>query len=382
MFESITIKYNPQEHTLGQIAEALVFYDDVYLILGIQATEEILRNIDVEILKVLCSFGLHLCISTNEVTYLPIPGRGETPAMVHLKNGDLRRRTVERALLQKEHLEILTDQLQYFVDDIVGTTEPFEYNCQVKDAVIEDVINKHLHKTIIQHELEEIDSEYSLLDKHAKYEFRQLENGNLAFLGTSLSTGELEEQSRAKGSFVFRHENLLREMAHVYALMDFSAERNSTLLTSQVQSIIMSCKAKDMLRTLQVEQDAISSFENAFVIPGTNVADVINSGQKNFGDLVLLLRKAEDFKNWKKDVDDPSKFVTEYQQALSASLPWVKTNRGRVLRLILSSVLGIINTYAGIAYSAMDTFLIDKIQAGAWQPSQFVNGPLKKFVQK
>ena len=54
---------------------------------------------------------------------------------------------------------------------------------------------------------------------------------------------------------------------------------------------------------------------------------------------------------------------------------------GRGLALGAAFTNPITGTAAGTALSLADSFLLDKLIKG-WKPSQFIDGPLKDFVQR
>jgi hypothetical protein len=105
--------------------------------------------------------------------------------------------------------------------------------------------------------------------------------------------------------------------------------------------------------------------------------------------LLPILDKAERFKEWLKSSPADIDLVKEYFRAVTAE-SWIDKLPSKGLRWAIFTGSGIaldllgtggIGLGVGIALSAIDSFILDKILKG-WKPNQFVDGPLQRFVAK
>lgn len=381
MFHSITINYDRNTHTLGQIVECLLFYDEVNLIIKQGCLPDLWQCVGVDGLDRLREYGLVLYVATNAIGCSNIPGCGEDVYYTHLRNADMHYRVCEKSLKTFLATDKLDRGQTKKVEHYVEITQEFEFPDNALTAVREDIYEHSIHKEILQEQLREIDSPLSMFDRVNKYEFRKVERGFV--FDTNMTTGELELNASRCGQsgFSFRHNKLLLSMVEVYGLMDFSLQRDSVLYTSPAQSLIVSCKQRNVLERYNKDKRAIDDFERVEVHPFTSIAEAIDSGAKSFEDMVGLLDAAREFKVWKSQLSDTKMFVAEFDRAMKAQFPWTQCVTGKVLRFLFTSAVGILNTPMGILANGLDSLIVDKLSYGGWKPAQFVNGKLKRFMR-
>ena len=379
MFHSITINLDHTNHTFGNIVECLLFYDEVNLIVGIDGMAKLWRAIGPNDLQRLCDYGLHIYVLIDPITCAAIPGQGEDIWTFFLQNEDMRQRVFEKALKELYGTEQLGAEQKNIASRYRELSNEYRHSNKALAEVHEDIYKHFVHKKILQAQLEEIGSSMSMFDPANKYEFRPAKKGFV--YRTNLLCGELEEQAKRAGydDMYFRHQRFLMEMGEVYSLMYFAAEKESTLCTSSSQSLIMSCKQKDMLERRLGEQITITNFEKIETNSFNDLVGAVDSREKTIGEIVELLDVAQEFKQWKRDLPDTADFILEYQKAMSAQLPWVQRTPIKVLRFLITNVAGFIPVVGNVV-SAFDTFVVDKWKAGGWKPAQFVTGNLKKFM--
>lgn len=386
MFESIVIKYNKHYHTLGNIIECLLFYDNVNLIVDkIEDLPSLWTRIGIDGLIRLKNYGLYLYMSTSTIGCGGITGKGEDVYYLQLSGESMRHRICEKAVKEFYETETLDSEKQKIVQLYHDASEDFSYSERARQAMHDDIYQHFVHKDILQAQLKEIGSPLSMFDPHNKYEFRKVSNGFV--FNTTLLTGELEEQARRKGyvDMRFKHATFLIKLTELYGVMDLAADKNSALCVTPAESIIVSCKQKDILQRYSEEHTQIENFEKLEVSSFASIAEVVDSGEKSIDDICELLDCAQEFKDWKRSLSNESDFLVEYQKALQSNLPWVQRLPIKWTRLILTSGIGLIplvGSVLGPVASGLDTFLIDKWQAGGWKPAQFVNGELKRFVSE
>jgi hypothetical protein len=110
-------------------------------------------------------------------------------------------------------------------------------------------------------------------------------------------------------------------------------------------------------------------FEDAHIFSAA-----VNSGELSIKDALKLIDKTKKFRHWTKGLAPAAGLISEYHKAISKDTPLGKFPYSAV-RFLFSNVTGAAasswNPLAGIAVSAFDSFLIDKIFKG-WRPNIFV----------
>lgn len=381
MFNSITINYDKVTHTLGQIIECLLFYDEVNLVIKQDCLPDLWQRIGFDGLDRLKEYGLVLYIATNTIACGKFPGYGEDVRYVYLYSADMHYRVCEKSLKTFCQTEKLDREQTKIVEHYVDITQEFEFSNNALVAVHEDIYEHFIHKEILQEQLRELNYPISMFDRVNKYEFRKLEKGFV--FDTNMATGELELKVAQCGQpgFRFRHSGLLLNMVEVYELMDFSLQKNSVLYTSSAQSLIVSCKQRNVLERYNKDKSAIENFEQAEVHPFTSIAEVIDSGSKSFEDIVDLLHAAREFKIWKSQLSDEKSFVEEFDRAMKVELPWTQRVAGKVLRFLFTQGVGFLCAPLGVVANGLDSLIVNNLRCGGWKPAQFVNGELKRFME-
>jgi hypothetical protein len=120
---------------------------------------------------------------------------------------------------------------------------------------------------------------------------------------------------------------------------------------------------------------------------GRAIREAVTEKKKNFEDILQLVEAAGRFKEWLADVDPSSDLVKEYVQAV-CSASWADNLPPKVVRILLFNAAGaalsalttpVGGVTAGLLLSALDTFLVDRLVKG-WKPNQFVERALKQFI--
>lgn len=73
MFNTINIHFHSQRHTAGQLAECLLFYDQVNLVTSIDDMAKLITTIGVDELVELSHFGLRIITTDFTLGILPFP---------------------------------------------------------------------------------------------------------------------------------------------------------------------------------------------------------------------------------------------------------------------------------------------------------------------
>ena len=163
------------------------------------------------------------------------------------------------------------------------------------------------------------------------------------------------------------------------------SRHSSEFAIAPERAVIMSCKVAEVLSAAGNEIKVADAFQETVIDELPSIRDVIDSGQRTFRDVIHLVLKAQKFKDWLKKQGGADDLRTEYLQEVS-HLDWADKLPPKSLRWLIMTAASIalggttIGVVAGVALSAADALLLDKILKG-WKPNQFIEGTLKQFLR-
>ena len=182
-----------------------------------------------------------------------------------------------------------------------------------------------------------------------------------------------------------------------YLLGHIADTRRDLIVGSRLQSefavaparaLIASHKVAEILSAAGRGTKIAEMFQETVVDDVPSIREVVNSGQKNFRDVVRLVTQAEKFKEWLRKQGGTEDLRASYRKEIG-HLDWADKLPPKALRFLMMTAAGIIvgattspvvGVVATTAISAGDTFLLDKLLKG-WKPNHFVEGPLKQFLR-
>lgn len=164
----------------------------------------------------------------------------------------------------------------------------------------------------------------------------------------------------------------------------------SEFAMSSVSSAIAACKFSDLINKAIGGKERTSVFQEDVLDDLPSIREAVNSGARTFSDVVRLVEQAKKFKEWLRKQDPDEHLRKAYLRDVSHT-DWADNLPPKALRWLIFTAGGlalgaaftnpITGTAAGTALSLADSFLLDKLIKG-WKPSQFIDGPLKDFVQR
>jgi hypothetical protein len=216
--------------------------------------------------------------------------------------------------------------------------------------------------------------------------------------GTYKATTNIDFDA-ANGSFNKHAPANYQSVLTVPYLLSFIADtRRDLIVGSRHQSefamaperaVVASCKFAEVLSAAGRGLEVAEAFQEAAVDAVPSIRDAVNSGNRTFREVIQLLSKAEKFKVWLRKQGATEDLRKAYLPEI-AHLDWADKLPPKSLRWLLISAAGVgvgaalgatvVGTTAGLALSAGDTFLLDRLLKG-WKPNQFIEGPLKQFLR-
>ena len=135
-------------------------------------------------------------------------------------------------------------------------------------------------------------------------------------------------------------------------------------------------------------QEQLHAFTDLTLDSAHAIRDAVNRGQVPFADIVRLLDRADKFRDWLQKQPPDSDLVKAYYKAVVADT-WVEKLPGKSSRWGVFTAAGLaidacgaggLGTLAGVALSALDAFVLDKV-IGGWKPHHFVERDLMRTIQ-
>lgn len=265
--------------------------------------------------------------------------------------------------------------------------KPLEIERSVEFETIEDFSNGKYVEEAVLHLLKFFVPEYKPPEPLI---FNITTNGTHFFVETNIDFAKANEQyhkgvSPKHSSLNSRY--LLSNLVAVRSDWYFSSRFSSEIATNEISNVIFSLKFNDLLATRQRSDEQINVFQDYVFDDARAISEAINTGEKSFRDLLELLLKADKFKHWLKEQEPNQQLFKAYFQEVTKK-SWADKLPPKSIRWALFNLAGLgvdalgaggIGKVMGLAISASDEFLLDKILKG-WKPSQFINTSKNQFL--
>lgn len=174
-----------------------------------------------------------------------------------------------------------------------------------------------------------------------------------------------------------------------YEATYFAGTLNSEIAVAPVEQAVQAKTVEAIVRRHTQSSTQIERFVDLTLADAHAIREAVNSGAVSFSSVVKLLDSADKFRHWLREQPADSGLLRAYYQetvknSWAEKLP-TKSARWGVFTGIGFAVdalgAGGLGTAAGVAISAADAFLVDKLIMG-WKPHQFVEGDLKSLFNQ
>lgn len=401
MFRSIVLRPTSTDNRIdiGVLAEAMVFYQTVDLSLGEAALENLVKSIGLDSLSDLLSSG-HLRLNLlsdmtathhsnltgtdiyDFVTVLPLR-RDQTPRdplevliKVFERATGKRGKSTRAAnrLLRFVNFRTISDG----VDDSAGISSLARLDLDDRQYV-QFAIGDVLHSMMPGYALP---SGWNFTVNRTAQGLVVHTNLNLVALNR-----EYEKTEHPGHADSITIAGLIGWIQEARADIHLASEHLSELGTNEISASIIRRKLGAIAKVTNLRE--IQLFTQLNLGEGKAIREAINAGDRNITDLLTLVSESEKFRSWLGDVPEDANLVSEYLKAVTHR-GWSERLPTKLIRLFIFSGAGLIASaathgvaaaLAGLALSAADSLLLDKLISG-WKPSQFVTGPLNEFTGK
>ncbi len=396
MYESICISrqnvFTGSPLDLGFLAECLVFYREVRVIADADTFKFLVRACGHDVLIELFEMGslkIQFFDNMTAVGTLDAGSPAERHDFVTAAVSSTRFPQVARALFEEivgssgKGLSRLTQKFSRFVSRS-------EYAPSMLAEARTDIADEAYISSAVGSLLRYVAPEYEAPDPLV---FRPVVGSDDSiWVNTNIDFGAANESYHRHVPAAHSSLSAASILAHVLDTrrdIEVTSQYSSDIALAPVRSAMAACKFAEVLRHGEKNLQVLDLFQEVVIGDSRSIGEAVNSGQRDFSDVLKLVQKAERFKEWLKEQRDSSELRDAYCREVS-HLDWADELPSKGIRWLIISGAGlaidaiagtqIAATAGGLALSAADAFLLDKLLKG-WRPSQFIEGPLREFLR-
>ncbi|MEV4606015.1 hypothetical protein MRBLMR1_000951 [Neorhizobium sp. LMR1-1-1.1] len=402
MFEKILLRKGASapEIDLGLLAEALLFYQDVHIIMDPGTALHLEFAIGYANLKRLADDG-HASFSffrsffgassskQNGIainTLVQFQSAGKTPNTKWSSEDDL------ASVLARKGYE--TKKANSAARSIIKLAPPELMKLSGKSIDVIQMANEDLRDPQYMNAAARV----FLQDKTGQqippnWNFKAHEIGKGEFIVVTnydfpLLSAQYQKLNQLPANELLTPSSVLAEVLEARADVVFASKYMAESVTTPTRSAIIQNKF-ELIGNLrrQHSQADIELFQEIH-LNGNSLRTAINSGQRTFEEFLDLLDKTRKFKSWLKGVKPEAGLLKEYHDAVIRET-WLERLPNKSSRFTVMTGAGAIIDYfvtggaatvGALALGAADTFLVDRMLKG-WRPNQFVEKNLTPFLQ-
>lgn len=394
MFEKIVLRRS--EHgpalTVGDVAEALLFYQNVHIVLDYSTLVGFIKQFGMERLLALLARPNVSAVYCEEslATRTDRIGSFQPHSFVAMTvSGDQtigelksRRQRLEHVLERngyaKKYARQLVERFRRHVP-FRKLTDDYYLPGGVVAAATNDLNDAaFVHEAIRQAMAETVGAPTPL----GEFKFEIISAPPVFHVLTDIDFNRINEV-RAKHhppSGEISPAHLLNEILMARADTALSAHYGGEFYTSALSSRIVRLRHHELLRRAGINASELKEFQEIALSGTPTIREVIDAGERSFDEFLSILDKSQRFRDWIQTVNPDEKLVHAYMRDVTAE-GWITKLPSKTLRYVLGSIVGAVSPIVGLGLSAVDSLLIEKL-LGGWRPSHFIDTKLKPFLSK
>lgn len=376
--------------TAGQIAEALLFYQKVHLVIDRQTLFELLRQVGPSGLLSLVARPDFSAVYTEEIlgTITNSVGASKCHDFVALTlagtaAGDELKTPTQRLRHDLEQAGVPRDQSKKVAEAFLKRVPVRKMSGNhfveggIPDAARIDLTNSEYLNAAFSEIIAKTPGGYHpapslnvevFKGQQGFFVFDNIDYGRVNQLRAEMNP-PLEPLSTA---------HLLSHLHDARADLALAAHYGGDFVTSAVTSSVIRLKVDMLFKRSEVNAKARRDFTEVVLPDMPTVAEQVDSGARSFQEFLLLLDKSAKFREWLKSTNPDEGLTREYLRAIS-SQDWIQTSKSKTIRYLLTLAADATNPIAGFTAGLIDNFLIEKLFSG-WRPNHFINDRLTPFL--
>lgn len=393
MFEKIVLRRSETgvTLTLGEVAEALLFYQKVHLVLDPASLRALITSLGTRELLALVARKRLTAVYAEDSLVVRNDSFGSiehhefsTMMMIAGKPNEKvrtsRRGRLELALESAGHSRGEARKLaERFIEliPIKQYSSDFFTPGGIHKAATGDLIDANYVTATIRRVLQE-QIGFEPFTENLRTEVIQVPGKFVLRSNINFAEGNARRKAIDPTLEPITEGNLLVPLIDARADTTIAAHYGGDFFTSAVSSDIVRLRYAELLKRPGISAAELLQFKDIVLRDYPTIREVINSGTRTFDDFLGLLGKSDKFRQQIHRMSPDANLVHEYTREITKE-GWAATLPAKVVRYVLGLGAGAVGPGIGALASAADTFLLDKIGKG-WRPSHFVDTKLKPFL--
>lgn len=392
MFDHVVLRRaeGGQAVSAGQIAEALLFYQKVHLVIDRGTLLGLVKQIGMPQLLTLLQrqdFSAVYCeemlgTSTNNVGAFQLHSlvaftlSGDQTAGQLKTVEDRLRFELERAGLPKAEARRFT---KAFMDRVPVRRFSGSHFIVggITEAAKRDVLDADYTKEAVRRVLKVIPGGYEA-GSDLKFDVIETKLGIHVFTNIDFEAINRKRAAVVPPEDPLTTAHLLSNILDARADLSLASFYGGDFVTSASASAIIQVRYAELLRRSTLNAASLQNFVEV-VLPDTrSVSEVIDAGERTMSEFLLLLDKAARFKSWTKAVNPDENLVRTYLRDVSSE-GWIQRLPQKSMRYAFTLALDATNPVAGMVAGFVDNFVLEKLLSG-WRPNHFISTRLQPFV--
>lgn len=392
MFESVVLrrKENGEPISAGQVAEALLFYQKVHVVVDRGTLIQLVRQIGISSLIALTQrtdFSAvyteeNLGTVTNDVGLLKVHGFAAFTLVGSQERGNLER-VHDRLQFELEKLGAQPPDAKRFARAFLENVPARKLSGGhfisggIPTAAHKDLLDAPFALAAVRRALIATPGGYDA-GEELKLDVVETELGTYVFSSIDFDAVNRRRAALQPPQEAVTIAHLLSALLDARADISMAAHYGGDFVCSAATSAVIQVRYDLLLMRTQKNLGQQRNFLEVQLPDMPTIAEAIDSGERSFDDFLRLLDKSARFKLWLKSTNPDEGLVREYFRAATAQ-DWIQTNKAKGMRYALAALAEATNPVAGLVAGLADNFVIEKL-LGGWRPSHFVNDRLKPFV--
>ena len=392
MFERFVLRRSKDgpELTAGDVAEALLFYQSVHLVLDHGTLSQLIKSIGMEqILALLDRPGVSavyceetLGTLTTQAGNLPKYGfvaftlvgdktggtfnsRTERIALVLRNNGVAAAKAAKLAekFRKKVPIRKLSDDSFVSGGIIQAAKSDLQDSAFVNDAM----------RCVLRFEPNAL-----RFPQGFKFDVVSVDDGFHVFTDLDFPAINIARRAINANLDELTSAHLIGNILEARCDLSLAAHYGGDFQTAERTSSVIRLRFADILRRTGIHRDQLNAFQEIVVPDMPTIKFAIDRGARSFDEFLRLRDHAWRFRGWLSGVNPDEKLVAAYLAQVTRE-QWVASVPVRVGRFVIGKAVDAVAPTLGHVLSGVDALLLEKFCEG-WRPNHFVDNKLLPFL--
>lgn len=392
MLERICIPPKYPERTsfdLGLLAETLIFYGEVLLIVRAPSLSGLLKQCSPETLLRFLDHGRLKIKYLNNM--LGAISRGEDTPYARYDFGLI---SSQKQNLENAAYTIFREATgksgrgRRLANRFLRFVEPISYEEDIAKEITREVQDgKYISEYIERRLKKNTEISNKNLEKHVVFQFGPLAEGGLP-LQTNIKFGKLEKLN-LQTKELKNPSSILAHYGTTITDLSLWSTFDTEVAVNRSEADVLQSRFDVILSRRDESHEVVRSFQDFVFDDGRAIRNAINTGKRSLDELFPIVERSGKFNEWLRNQPVDKEIIKSYYKEVTSD-SWVDKLPGKTTRWAIFTGTGLaidslggggIGTGIGIALSALDHFVVDKLIKG-WKPNQFIHGELQDFVER